>query len=75
LDKQTGFQDVERLRRDYAAMTHFMCIGIDTRNEAENHGEKRVFIGVFEDFDPDKAQRSSLSEYGQKLLFAMQDFR
>jgi hypothetical protein len=39
-----------------------MCIGIDTRNEAENYGQKCVFIGEFKYFDPDEAQRSSLSE-------------
>jgi hypothetical protein len=37
-------------RHCYAAMTHFICIGFDTRNEAENFSEKRAFIGEFQDF-------------------------
>jgi len=31
-------------------VSKFLCIGEETRNEAENGSENHVFIGVFEDF-------------------------
>jgi hypothetical protein len=33
-------------------------MGIDTRNEAENHGEKCAFIGEFEGFGRAGTQRA-----------------
>jgi hypothetical protein len=39
-------------------VTHFMCMGSETRNEAENSGENYDFIGEFDAFGESHAQRT-----------------
>ena len=49
--------------------THFICVGFETRNEAEFLGQKLGFIGNFDDFDRVDAQRRHA---GMKWAFGLE---
>ena len=38
-------------------VAHFFCIGGETRNEGKKRGEKRAFIGEFENFGTSDRKR------------------